>query len=113
MTRGLLSPGDVQFRAMGVGEPEVFRCRVYGAPDVPAVNAAARAARHEADVMTDAVGQGFIEAPAYDTTIADLVSRGWLRPKPCMVPVDANDDRLGRYAVWLATALGRAEWGKR
>lgn len=111
MTRGLLSPGDVALSFMGVGDPEVFRCRVYGVDRQP--DPAARAARHEADVMSDATGQGFIEAPAYDATIADLVSRGWLRPKPCMVPVDADNDRLGRYAVWLATALGRSEWGKR
>lgn len=83
----------VELSFMGIGEPETFRCRVYGgAPEDP------RRAFIDALATT-----GVLDCPAYDGWIAALQERGLVPPAPEFEPAPGG----GRYARWRLTELGR------
>lgn len=88
------------YRAMGEGEPETFRCRVYDyAPD-----------GHEqkrAEFVERLYTVGVIDCPAYDPWVEALQQRGWLPDSPELEP---NPDGPGRVGRWRLTEHGRSEW---
>lgn len=93
-------PCDVTLRALGEGEPETFRGRIYGldTPEpVPTMD------QQMDRVMREATSEGCIECPAYDDAIGELTARGWL-DVPTMWAVEG-----GRVAVWFATEKGKSE----
>lgn len=83
---------------MGEGDPETFRCRIYGAADEPDERAA---------FVEQLAGPGVIDCPAYDPWVAALQARGWLPESPVLEP---NPDGPGRIGRWILTDKGRAEW---
>lgn len=87
---------------MGVGDPETFRCRIYGAEDDP--DDIERAA-----FIDRLAGDGVIDCPAYDQWVIALIERGWLPDNPELEP---NPDGPGRVGRWRLTDLGRAAWAR-
>lgn len=83
---------------MGEGEPEAFRCRIYGAADEPDERTA---------FVEQLAGPGVIDCPAYDPWVVALQARGWLPESPVLEP---NPDGPGRIGRWSLTDKGRAEW---
>lgn len=79
--------------------PEAFRCRIYGTEDS---DEAARVA-----FVERLAAEGVIDCPAYDGWVAALQARGWLPPRPELVP---NPDGPGRIGRWKLTEHGRTEW---
>lgn len=91
---------------MGAGEPEAFRCRIYGASE--------EAPDHDEVKRRAFVGQlagpGFIDCEAIDPWVAALQERGWLPDAPVLEP---HEDGSGRaVGRWRLTAKGRAEWAE-
>lgn len=84
---------------MGVGEPETFRCRIYGGEDD-----AERTA-----FLEQLAGEGAIDCPAIDPWVEALQARGWLANTPALEP---NPDGPGRIGRWNLTDKGRAEWAQ-
>lgn len=87
---------------MGVGEPETFRCRIYG--DDPTTNDEARRA-----FVERLAGDGVIDCPAYDGWVANLQKRGWLLERP---ELEANPNGPGKVGRWRLTAKGCEEWAR-
>lgn len=82
---------------MGVGRPEEFRARVYVVDET----FEERHARHIETVKRDAqTASGFIEAPAYDAAIFELVATGFLDPVPTFEPWPGPEG--GTVRVWRA-----------
>ena len=84
-------------RFMGEGEPEAFRCRVYGEPARDPQTEAARAFLAELE-------RGWIETEEGDprhAAIAALESRG-------LVASRFEPTRGGRLRIWFLTPAGRA-----
>lgn len=85
---------------MGCGEPEHFRCRVYGGD-------------HDDDerraFLERLAGEGVIDCPAIDPWIATLQARGWVAERPGL---EANPDGPGRIGRWRLTSYGRQEWDR-
>ena len=88
---------------MGVGEPEAFRERIYGAPADPEHEAKRRA------FVAQLAGPGVIDCPAIDPWTAALQARGWLPAQPELEP---NPDGPGKLGRWRLTSKGREEWAK-
>lgn len=91
---------------MGVdgAEPETFRCRIYGAPEDPAAEAARRA------FVTELAGAGVIDCEAIDPWVCALQARGWLSDAPEIEPhPDGSGRKVGR---WHLTDTGRAAWAE-
>ena len=89
-----------RYRMLGVGEPETFRCRVYGEPPAPATTEEVLLAH----VMAQAIGAGLIEAPAFDAAISFAHANGWIVSRMEPNPGPGG----GRVKVWVATPKGRA-----
>lgn len=88
----------IALRALGIGEPETFRCRIYGAES---------ALDEERLAFLEALATfGVLECPAYDARIAALRERGWL---PDEGELEPNPDGPGRVKRWRLTERGRAE----
>ncbi len=83
---------------MGVGEPETFRCRIYGGED--------DAERERAAFLDQLAGAGVIDCPAIDPWVAALQGRGWLPATPALEPNPEGEGKIGR---WTLTDKGRAE----
>lgn len=86
---------------MGAGEPETFRCRIYGAAE-DAEQEIKRAA-----FVAELAGPGVIDCEAIDPWTAALQARGWLPEAPELEP---NPDGPGKVGRWHLTVKGRAEW---
>jgi hypothetical protein len=86
---------------MGAGEPETFRCRIYGVAEDPEAEAARR------EFVAQLAGPGVIDCPAIDPWVCALQARGWLRAQPELEP---NPDGPGKIGRWRLTAKGREEW---
>lgn len=85
-------------RAMGVGEPETFRCRVYN--EQPTTEELHRKHR-EFIIEQAATERGFIEAPAFDAALAELVAEGVINPTREIVHVDGIGlEPHQKVAVW-------------
>ena len=87
---------------MGLGEPEVFRARVYGGAEDPAE-------RERAEFIERLAGPGVIDCPAIDPWIAALQERGWLPAAPALEPNPTGEGKIGR---WTLTDKGRTEWAR-
>lgn len=86
---------------MGAGEPETFRCRIYGVAEDPEAEAKRRA------FVTDLAGPGVIDCEAIDPWVGALQARGWLPDRPELEPHPDGVHKVGR---WRLTAKGREEW---
>ena len=84
---------------MDAGEPEAFRCRIYGAAEDSEDEAKRRAF----------AGPGVIDCPAIDPWTAALQARGWLPAQP---ELEANPDGPGKIGRWRLTSKGREGWEK-
>jgi hypothetical protein len=91
----------VMMRFMGVGEPEEFRCRVYGCDADEDDEERQRLA-----FVKSLAGEGVIDCPAYDGWVKALQGRGWLPETPDREP---NPDGPGKVGRWRLTARGLAE----
>lgn len=88
-----------ELRFMGRGDPEPFRCRIYG--DV-SDDDKARAA------FVERLGTvGVIDAPAWDTWIDALDAAGWLHGS-----LEPNPEGDGYIKRWTLSDYGRAEWAQ-
>lgn len=88
---------------MGAGEPETFRCRIYGVAEDPEAESKRRA------FLAELAGPGVIDCPAIDPWVRALQARGWLPDRPVMEPHQDGVHKAGR---WHLTDKGRAEWAK-
>lgn len=88
-------------RAMGIGEPEEFRARIYDGTEEehPSLHQWLRA------TMTT----GALDCPAYDQWVKALQERGWLPAEPEYEPAPGG----GRHARWRMTERGRRELAER
>lgn len=84
---------------MGVGEPEAFRCRVYGC------DAEADEERQRLTFVKQLASDGVIDCPAFDGWVKALQGRGWLPEQPDLEP---NPDGSGKVGRWRLTAKGLA-----
>lgn len=91
---------SVALSFMGVGEPETFRCRVYGGDVTRDQNEVERRA-----FVQRLATAGVIDCPAYDEWIAALDARGWVAYR--MEPNPAGEGRVKR---WRLTDVGRVAW---
>ena len=87
---------------MGAGEPEAFRCRIYGSAEDPD-----EAKRRE--FVAQLAGPGVIDCEAIDPWVAALQALGWLPDAPVLEPHPDGVHKAGR---WHLTAQGREEWAK-
>jgi hypothetical protein len=85
---------------MGAGEPEAFRCRIYGAAEDPD-----EAKRRE--FVAQLAGPGVLDCPAIDPWVAALQERGWLPEAPVLEP---HPDGIHKAGRWYITAAGRDAW---
>jgi hypothetical protein len=89
---------------MGAGEPETFRCRIYGVADDPEAESKRRA------FLTELAGPGVIDCEAIDPWTAALQERGWLPDAPVIeLHPDGSGRKVGR---WHLTPAGRAAWAE-
>lgn len=88
---------------MGAGEPETFRCRIYGVADDPEAESKRRA------FLVELAGPGVIDCEAIDPWTAALQERGGLPDAPVLEPHPDGVHKAGR---WHLTAQGREEWAK-
>ena len=88
---------------MGAGEPETFRCRIYGVAEDPEAEAKRRA------FLAELAGPGVIDCPAIDPWVSALQERGWLPDSPELEPNPSGPGKLGR---WRLTDTGRAAWAE-
>jgi hypothetical protein len=86
---------------MSRGEPEAFRCRIYGGVDPDE--------EKRVSFVTSLAGPGVVDCPAYDPWVEKLQARGWLPDAPELEP---NPDGPGRIGRWRLTDLGREEWDR-
>lgn len=86
-------------RAMGIGEPEEFRARIYDIEEDDGREAWLRA-------LTTT---GALDCPAYDPWVKALQERGWLPAEPEYEPAPGG----GRHARWRMTERGRRELAER
>lgn len=91
----------VTLRAMGVGQPETFRCRVYGGEDE-------EEDRRRAFVNALAT-EGVLEAPVFDKWLKKLDSMGWVFSELIPIP---NSQSEGKYKRWKLNEFGQQEWEK-
>ena len=87
---------------MGIGEPEVVRCRIYGAAED-------HDERARLDFVRQLAGPGVIDCPAIDPWVAALQARGWLPEAPALEPNPEGEGKIGR---WTLTDKGRAEFAR-
>lgn len=87
-----------ELRFMGVGEPEVFRCRVYGADDT-------EQDRLRMALVRELAGPGALESDGNADAIERLAERGWVSDE--FEPAPGVDG--GRYRRWRLTESGREE----
>lgn len=85
---------------LGVGEPDYFRCRVYGGDVARDANELERHAFVQRLATT-----GVIDCPAYDEWIAALDARGWVAYR-----MEPNPTGEGRVKRWRLTDVGREQW---
>lgn len=81
---------------LGVGEPEAFRCRVYGENDDDAKRRA---------FIEMLAGPGVIDCPAYDAWIDAFESRGQVAGE-----LEPNPDGPGKVKRWRLNERGRRWW---
>lgn len=82
---------------MGEGEPEAFRCRVYGGDDLETEAQRTERLRRQALVAAQSP-EGLVECPAYDEAIAYLRNSWVLKPEPERRPAEGG----GYMHVWRA-----------
>lgn len=89
-----------EYRLLGVGEPESFRCRVY---DSPAESADYR--RQKAFLA--AVAEGWVETedPSRTRAVRALEERGLAESR--FEPASAHGLGRGRVKVWTLTEKGK------
>lgn len=88
-----------EYRLLGEGEPETFRCRVYDSPDPWEARRAAFV-----ELLS---GPGVLDCPAYEKWVKALQERGWLDASP---ELERNPDGPGRVGRWRLNDRGRREW---
>lgn len=79
---------------MGVDEPEVFRCRIYGAEEDKRV-----------DLIKRMASSGVLDCPAYDGATAALACAGWAE----MQLEPNHGPEGGKVGRWRLTAAGETE----
>jgi hypothetical protein len=72
-------------------DPEEVRCRVYDGTTSDSDHVDPDEAKRR-EFVTELVGPGVIDCPAYDNCVAALQARGWLPPTPDLEP---NPDGQG------------------
>lgn len=87
-----------ELRFMGVGEPEAFRCRIYGADET-------EQDRLRLALVRELAGPGALETDGNAGAIERLAERGWASDE--FEPAPGVDG--GRFRRWRLTESGRRE----